>query len=562
VLDRLVGLETEYAIRWSPQGGGAHPGNDVIYGAIADAVRRFVTTHPSERGEDAIRAQMFTQNGGALNYEVYPHALRGGLLEASTPECRGPSQLLLYQKAQEALLLEALPIAQEKLHAAGFCGELGLLKNCRDAENHVYGAQENYEVEIARGPILWLYRLGLALLAPLIPLELIVFWAVYVLVFSAILFVWLTSRFIGALFPQLRDRISLAAIFDEGSRGERKLGVAVLWIEVLAQTPLLAPFTTLLMLFAFRRIRRRALAFIVSRPILTGTGSVERDGRFSLSEKGPAMRRVVRTFIDPDNRPIIDTGNLMKSMMSVIFLKTTPFKRLFARRQRLQLGMSDSNVAQVAEYLKIGTTALVVDMIEAGLLDDAPRLKDPIAALHAIAADPTLKARVPVRGGEISALELQRFYFSRAQAFVASAPVASIEAREIVRLWGEALDALEHDLGSLVGRLDWVTKRFLVEEAGGNLDGAAQKKIDLRYHELGSGHLAEMERRGIAPALVAPDEVRRAIEVPPEETPARVRGRLIRELAGSRDKVTVSWDSIRIGGRIRGQIIRLEDYLR
>src|SRR5205085_4820003 len=161
MLSRLLGLETEYAIRYTPKDRERRPGNDVIYRAIAAAVRRLVTAQPGERGVDSGREQLFLQNGGALYYEFFPQALKGGLLEASTPECCGPSQLLLYQKAEEALLLRALPMAEEALRSRGYDGEIGLLKNCRDAQGHVYGAQENYEVEVAHGIPLFLYRIGL-----------------------------------------------------------------------------------------------------------------------------------------------------------------------------------------------------------------------------------------------------------------------------------------------------------------------------------------------------------------------------------------------------------------
>src|SRR5262245_30297837 len=89
MLNRLLGLETEYAIRYSPRTPepapsaalAARPSNELIFRALADAVRRLVTTHAGERGGDPGRGQIFTQNGGALYYEVLPHALSGGLLE-------------------------------------------------------------------------------------------------------------------------------------------------------------------------------------------------------------------------------------------------------------------------------------------------------------------------------------------------------------------------------------------------------------------------------------------------------------------------------------------------
>src|SRR5690606_32202349 len=133
------------------------------------------------------------------------------------------------------------------------------------------------------------------------------------------------------------------------------------------------------------------------------------------------------------------------------------------RRQRMQLGVSEANAAQVAEYLKVGTTCLVLDMIERGFLRDPPRLRRPVKAMRALGNDLTGKerrARDRRRGW--SALELQRYYLQEAQRFLRESPTPSLEAREIIRLWGDALDALDTHPGRLVGRLDWVTKRYLL----------------------------------------------------------------------------------------------------
>src|SRR5690606_25821755 len=163
MLDRLLGLETEYAIRWTSE-AGARPAHDLVHVAITTAIAKRQAARSGAR--ETLHKQLFLQNGGAIYYEFLPHAPSDGLIEASTPECRGPSELLLYQKAQERLLIDVLPEANAWLRVQGYAGELGLLKNCRDAEGHVYGAQENYEVELARGLPLWGYRIGLALLLP------------------------------------------------------------------------------------------------------------------------------------------------------------------------------------------------------------------------------------------------------------------------------------------------------------------------------------------------------------------------------------------------------------
>ena len=563
MLDRLLGCETEYAVRFTPQGGAERPSHELVFEELTREVALLVRTRPGALA--GLKPQIFTENGGALTYEALPHADDDGLIEGSTPECRGPGQLLLYQKAQDELLLRALPGAQRHLERAGFAGTLGLVKNGRDVDGNVYGAQENYEVEIARGASLFFYRVGLVVLALFVLIELILVWAMVLVsalviavgygVLSIVLFASPTAR--AAFHERGLDP------FETRSNGKRAIGLALTAMEIWLCGPFDSAFALLLRACCFRRIRAQLTAFVVSRPLVSGTGTVEPDGRFGLSEKGPAINATIRSSVLPSNRPIFDTGNLMKPRKLALQLRLRPYRNLFGRRQRLQLGLSDSNAAQTAEYLKIATTALVLDMIEAGELSDAPRLKRPVRALHEIVWDPSGRATVETKDGRrMTALQIQRWYLESARAFVERSSAPSIEALEVLRLWTAALDALAVDPSRLVGRLDWVTKRYYIEAAGRSDRFSVRKKIDIRYHELGTGYLAEMERAGLAARLVSDDEVRQAQTRPPESSPAKLRGRMIRDLATSSAQVKVAWDSVQIGGRFGGKVVRLDDIRR
>ena len=179
---RLLGQETEYAIRFTPAPGFERPRNSVVYEALRFGIRNCVHTKSSER--DSIQEQFFVENGGSFNYEHQPFMPLDGLIEGATPECSGAGELLLYQRSQEALLKKALPYASEYLKETGYFGDLGLIKNCRDSEGHIYGAQENYEANLASGFRLFLYRLGLLLFLP--PFT-VFFWSVSVITFTAAL---------------------------------------------------------------------------------------------------------------------------------------------------------------------------------------------------------------------------------------------------------------------------------------------------------------------------------------------------------------------------------------
>lgn len=559
MLDRLLGLETEYAIRYTPATATVNRArNDVIYEAFRGAIGQLVLSRP---GRLSSKQQFFVENGGEVSYEELPYAPDGGLLEGATPECRGPSQLLLYQRAQDHLLIRAIPGARALLAAQGYTGELGLLKNCRDAEDHVYGAQENYEVELARGPGLMLWRAGLILGLPLVVLSAALTWALTFAVSVMGMLMLLGIGVASVVSRRVRDSRLYRALFVDTRLVERSLGHWLYWLERIIWEPALTPFLLLCRALAFRRVRRDVLAFLLTRSLITGAGTLRSDGSFGLSEKGPFMRRIVRRSLAPADRSIFELGNLCKDLVDPIWLRGRRYARLFRRRQRMQLGLSDSNMAQVAEYLKVAVTTLVIDMAEAGALAGLPRLRRPLAALRAIVADPSLQVRVEVMGGEpMRALDVQQAYLERARQFVQRAHTASLEAAEIIKLWAETLEMLGRDPERLIGRIDWITKKQLLEQAGSEAPYEVQKKIDLKYHELDVGYFAALESRGLAVCLVSGAELERALHESPEDSPAQIRSLIIRNLGRADEKVRVSWDEIRVGGRMRGTVIRLDDY--
>lgn len=569
MLRRLLGLETEYAIGVSPRDQPGAPTNAEVYAAIREAIDALVITQPGERN----RQQFFVENGGGFSYESLPWAREAGLVEGATAECRSPSTALLYQRAQDALLVRALPGAERRLAARGQWVRLSLRKNCRDAEGHVYGAQESYDCELARGPALWAWRAGLVLLLPLVLVSTLATWAVALVAIVLALVVLLPFGLLGVVSTRVRalplhrelfgspDDATAGAGGREGQALERRLARPFAAMERALWEPVMRPFFWLAAALAFRRVRRDALAFLLTRPVLTGAGTLHRDGRFGLSEKGPSMVRLSRRSVAPQDRCVWDGGNLCKALLGVAMFRLWPLASLLRRRQRLQLGLSDSNVTQVAELLKLGTTALVLDMAEAGVLADLPRLHRPLEALQTVIEDPELRARVRWGDELVTALQVQRRYWERARELVRRSPTPSLEAAELIELWGRTLDGLERDPASQVGRVDWVTKRFLLDTAGEDEPWAVRKTIDLELHELGPGYpLEALEAEGLAPRLVSEQEVARAMCEPPGDSPAQRRSRLIRELRDQDAEVKVYWDRVRVGGPLRGRVIRLDRY--
>jgi hypothetical protein len=559
--ERLTGLETEYAIRFRPAAGSAEASNREVYDAVIDALRQRLLTVPAAGPKDGV----FLANGGAVWFEAVHAAGRTGLVEGATPECRGPRQLLAHQRAQDFLLAEAA-------RSAAIAGEVSLVKNDRDSRGDGYGAQESYEAVLAAGWRLAAWRVGLVLLLPLVAAS----WlglAALIAGLSGSFFVMFLVVLVAAPWWAIGR-----AVVHKGQGPDRPavvqfgqmMSVAMQGlIEVLAEVemavgvllfgPLAAALWLLVKITAFVPQRRALMAFLASRAVIGGSGWLDRQGRFHLADKAGSLNSVVGFFCFRWDRPVFSFGHLLKPMLYRAWHAPREYLRLFDPRQRLQICLGDSNLCEEAEYLRIGTTLLVLDAAEAGFLRGAPRLRRPMRALHALAADPSLVAQIPARGGRrYSALDLQRYYLEACRAYLDAFPDAPAEAWELLRRWQQALADLAHHRRRLVGRLDWVTKQFLLDEAGRDAPWEARKKIDLRYHELSpEGFFRRLRDAGHTAVLVGPEELDRAARTPPSGTPAAKRGRYIREFSTGGGRLVADWHQVVIGRGREKRVIEL-----
>ncbi|MCA9067900.1 MAG: proteasome accessory factor PafA2 family protein, partial [Planctomycetaceae bacterium] len=138
---------------------------------------------------------------------------------------------------------------------------------------------------------------------------------------------------------------------------------------------------------------------------------------------------------------------------------------------------------------------------------------------------------------------------------------ASDEARDILSRWEEVLKLLESNPEALVGRLDWVTKRFLLRQTvdeGAEL--SIKKKVDIKYHELSpDGYYRQLQTTGVTRSLLPTEAIERATESPPQDTPATVRHHYLQKLIGSSQLLRVNWDTITVGHGWNALKIELRD---
>lgn len=550
VLNRLVGLETEYALHLRSSGGGSTISRYALFHQFLGELRRRTLTVPARHFKEGV----FLANGGAAWFETERVASGGGLFEGSTPECRSPRQLLIYQRAQDALFAAAIGELEG--------GRVRLLKNDRDAQGNVYGSQENYEVDFASGWRLGLWRVWLTLLLPAAAVTWIGLWMLTV---AIVLYGLLACSLCLALEAiRVRPRWLTRALFGAELEELDATAAGPIWLEQLLDrcariwtSPLACGLYLGLWVCAFHNQRRGMLPFFVSRAVIGGSGMIDREGKFHLASKGAGVNCVLSLGVF-GGRGIFACGHFMKPLCADTRWNWSEIFALYRRRQRLQIALGDSNLCEEAEYLRIATTALILDVIDAQELPTLPRLRRPVEALHTLSDDPTLHATISLGEHSLTAVELQRFYLDACRRFVDRRPDAPREARSIIRRWEAALDALEHEPASLVGKLDWVTKQMLMERTSASGNWASQKKVDVRYHELSpSGYFRMFENAGLATHLVEKEEIERAQRNPPEGTPAAVRSHYIREFSGGDEPVRATWRAIYLGKGWRTRCVPL-----
>ncbi|GAA3039335.1 depupylase/deamidase Dop [Gordonia defluvii] len=219
------------------------------------------------------------------------------------------------------------------------------------------------------------------------------------------------------------------------------------------------------------------------------------------------------------------------------------------RYRRLHVIIGDANLAETATYLKVGTTALVLDLIEAGVDFSDLALARPVAAVHTISHDPTLTAVVALADGrEMTGMALQREYWERCRRFHDLHHSDDASAARVLTTWAEVLDSLERDPMECADILDWPAKLRLLEgfrqREGLGWSAPRLALIDLQYSDvrLDKGLYNRLVARGSMKRLVTEAQVAAAVTAPPTDTRAYFRGECLRRFGA--DIAAASWDSV------------------
>jgi proteasome accessory factor A len=300
----------------------------------------------------------------------------------------------------------------------------------------------------------------------------------------------------------------------------------------------------------FSRLADVLVPFLVTRQVLCGAGKVLQTPRgavYCISQRAEHIWESVSSATTR-SRPIINTRDEPHADAE--------------RFRRLHVIVGDSNMSETTTLLKVGSTDLVLRMIEAGVVMRDLTLENPIRAIREVSHDITGRRKVKLANGrEATALEIQREYHKKAADFIDRRGGDAV-AKQVIDLWRRTLEAVETENFGLVDReIDWITKYVLIERFRARhqlpLSSPRVAEVDLKYHDIHRerGLYYKLERAGAVDRVCRDLDIFAAKSIPPQTTRARLRGEFIRRAQERRRDFTVDWVHLKLNDQAQRTVL-------
>lgn len=283
------------------------------------------------------------------------------------------------------------------------------------------------------------------------------------------------------------------------------------------------------------------IPFLVSRQIFTGAGKVQispRGASYTISQRAEHIWESVSSATTR-SRPIINTRDEPHSDAELY--------------RRLHVIVGDSNMSEYTTFVKLGSAACVLRMME----DDSVSLRDmtlenPIRAIREISSDTTCRRTVRLESGrEVSALDIQREYLNAALRYAETTGFSDMETKAL-EMWEHCISTIENDPLKLDREVDWVIKLKLIEafreRHNLSLDDARVQLLDLQYHDIDSqrGVFYKMQNNGLVERVCSDEDIMRAMNEAPSGTRAHLRGSFIKAAKAKKRDYTVDWVHLKL----------------
>jgi proteasome accessory factor A len=217
--------------------------------------------------------------------------------------------------------------------------------------------------------------------------------------------------------------------------------------------------------------------------------------------------------------------------------------------RRLHVIIGDANMSDFANILKVGSTALVISMIEDEFVDfDEVDLLNPVGVVKDISHDLDMKNIYLTNSGKkFSAIDIQEWYLEKSKSYLSQIGYDD-NSRQVIDFWEQALMGLRNNKDDLADRVDWIAKLALInrykEKQNLTLNDDLIQSLDFKYSEITSddGIAQVLRRKNFLKQYLEASEVDKAISEPPTDTRAWFRGKALSKF--SKSIAAASWDSL------------------
>ena len=286
-----------------------------------------------------------------------------------------------------------------------------------------------------------------------------------------------------------------------------------------------------------KTLGKQLLPFLITRQLTSGAGMLSPTDGFLVSQRADQVWEGISSATTR-SRPVINTRDEPHGDSK--------------KYRRMHVIVGDSNMSEPTFMLKVGSTLLVLEMLEAGLRLPDLELQNSILDLRAIARDRT--GRLPLQlknGGTVTALEIQEIFYEHALQWFSERPDEGVSREDLERvldLWGRTLTAIRaQDYAAVDTEIDWMIKLKLLRRYADKLgeDHPKLAQVDLAYHDIrpdrGVFHL--LTRKGLAATVGVEPEL-----TAPATTRAALRGKFLAAAEETDTPVTVDWTHLKING--------------
>ncbi|MDQ3574999.1 MAG: Pup--protein ligase [Actinomycetota bacterium] len=292
------------------------------------------------------------------------------------------------------------------------------------------------------------------------------------------------------------------------------------------------------------------IPFFVSRQIYAGAGKVlntARGATYCVSQRAEHIWEGVSSATTR-SRPIINTRDEPHADAE--------------RFRRLHVIVGDSNMSEYATFIKMGTTSILLRMLEdPGVVLRDMTLDNPIRAIREISHDITCTRKVRLENGrELSALEIQGEYLNRALRYSETRGLSPLE-EQALKMWEHCLTKIQNDPMTLDRECDWVIKYKMIEayreRHGLTLTSPKVALLDLQYHDVNRkrGLYYLLQDRGMVDRIVDDEAIDQAVTTPPQTTRARLRGEFIRKAKERKRDYTVDWVHLKLNDQAQRTVL-------